>query len=213
MNNQPILHPFRTVLALCAAILFAASGHMAHAEESWAPIFNGKDLDGWHALPGGEWKVEDGAILGTSEKSEKRHGLLVSDKEYSDFEARLKFKVTEGDSGFYFRAQKVDHVVGIKGFQAEVDTTEETGGLYETLGRAWVRKPDPKLMKSLYKPGDWTEMKVRAVGGEIKVWLNGELVVELTGDSGAPIGHIALQLHGGQDMEVRFKELAVRVIE
>ena len=35
------------------------------AEISWRPMFNGKDLTGWHPVPGGEWKVVDGTILGT----------------------------------------------------------------------------------------------------------------------------------------------------
>ena len=35
---------------------------------SWTPLFNGKDLTGWHTMPGGKWEVVDGAITGISEK-------------------------------------------------------------------------------------------------------------------------------------------------
>jgi len=184
----------------------------ADQEAGWTPLFNGKDLTGWSAKPGGEWEVVDGAIVGTSEASEKRHGLLVSEKAYGDFEARLKFKVTSGDSGFYFRSTPVDHFVGIKGFQAEVDRTFATGGLYETLGRAWVKKPDAGAMKKLYQPGEWTDMKVRAIGGDISVTVNGQVVTELNDDPGAAKGHFALQLHGGQDMHVAYKDIDVREI-
>lgn len=197
-------------------VLLALTGLTAPAfgdEAGWTPLFNGEDLAGWHTKPGGEWKVIDGAIVGTSEASEKRHGLLVSDKAYGDFTIKLKFKVTHGNSGFYFRSKPVDHTVGIKGFQAEVDRTMATGGLYETLGRAWVKKPDPEVMKKLYKPGEWTDMTVRAVDKQITVSINGQKVVELKHDPGAREGHFALQLHGGQRMEVAFKEIYIQTHE
>ena len=44
--------------------------------------------------------------------------MLVSKKPYKDFTVRLKFKAVKGNSGFYFRADKVDHAVGLHGFQA-----------------------------------------------------------------------------------------------
>lgn len=208
-----MLHRFITnlMIALLALTSFTASASGDKAE--WTPLFNGEDLAGWHTKPGGAWKVVDGAIVGTSEASEKRHGLLVSDKAYGDFTIKLKFKVTHGNSGFYFRSTPADHTVGIKGFQAEVDRTMATGGLYETLGRAWVKKPDPEVMKKLYKPGAWTDMAVHAVGKQITVSINGQKVVELKNDPGAREGHFALQLHGGQRMEVAFKDLYLKIYE
>lgn len=198
---------------LTALLAFSCAAAFAETEEKWTSLFNGKDLAGWSAKPGGEWKVIDDAIVGTSEAAEKRHGLLVSDKTYSNFTVKLKFKVTSGDSGFYFRSKPVDHVVGIKGFQAEVDRTLETGGLYETLGRAWVKKPDKELMKKLYKPGEWTDMTVYANGGTIRVSINGKQVVELNDDKGAVEGHFALQLHGSQKMHVAFKDIYIHEIK
>lgn len=102
--------------------------------------------------------------------------------------------------------------MGIKGFQAEVDKTMATGGLYETLGRAWVKKPDAEVMKELYKPGEWTDMTVYANGGTIQVSVNDTQVVELKDDPGANEGHFALQLHGGQKMDVAFKDIYIREI-
>lgn len=201
---QPHL-PMKTLITLILA--FAAS---AFAETSWKPLFNGKDLTGWHPVPGGEWKVVDGTILGTSEKSEPRHGLLMTDQRFKNFIVRAKFKVTKGDSGFYFRVEKTDTKVSVRGFQAEVDNSKEVGGLYETAMRAWVKKPDPKLIASVVKPGEWTDLVVTAVGNDITVSLNGVTVTELLGDEKClKEGHIALQLHGGQDMHVQFKDIAI----
>jgi hypothetical protein len=187
----------------------AGTGLIAAGEPSLMPLFDGKTLNGWHALPGGHWEVKDGAIVGTSEKTEGRHGLLASDAVYKDFTVRLKFRVIQGNSGFYFRSEKVDHAVGVFGFQAEVANDPTVGGLYETGGRAWVSKPDPELTKKVYKPGEWNAMTVSAQGRNVVVHLNGAKTAELVDDPGRLEGHFALQLHGGQDMEVMFKDIEV----
>jgi len=197
----------RTLLPL---LIFLSSLLITGAEPKWQPLFNGRDLDGWHPVPGGKWEVVDGTILGTSPRSEPRHGLLMTDKRFKNFRVRAKFKVTSGDSGFYFRVEKTNTHVSVRGFQAEVDNSREVGGLYETSMRAWVSKPDPKLIARTVKPGEWTDLLVTAVGDDITVSLNGVKVTELLGDKKClKEGHIALQLHGGQDMKVQFKDLAI----
>jgi len=199
-------------ILICAALALGAAplAVAAEADEGFKPLFDGKTLDGWHALPGGTWQVKDGTIVGTSDKSEPRHGLLVSDKTYADFAVRFKFRVVAGNSGFYFRSEKVEGAVGVHGFQAEVDNSQNVGGLYETGGRAWVAGPDPKLIKEIYKPGEWNEMSVTASGRNVVVCLNGKKTVELKDDPGRLEGHLALQLHGGMDMEVMFKDIEIR---
>lgn len=183
----------------------------ATAEPStWKSLFNGKDLSGWHPVPGGKWEVHEGTILGTSPRSEPRHGLLMTDKKYKNFIVRAKFKVTQGDSGFYFRVEKTNTNASVRGFQAEVDNSNEVGGLYETAMRAWVKKPDPKQIAKVVKPGEWTDIIVTAIGDDLTVSLNGITVTELLGDKKClKEGHLALQLHGSQDMRVQFKDLAI----
>ena len=196
------------ILALLLTTSLAFS--QPSAPSTWTPLFNGKNLSGWHTQPGGKWEVIDGVIRGTCAKSEKRHGLLVSNKRYANFILRAKFKVTSGDSGLYFRAEKTKTNVAIKGFQAEVDNSPEVGGLYETAGRAWVAKPDPKLIKKIVKPGQWTDILITATGKDITVSLNGITVTQLPNDEkGRTEGHIALQLHGGMDMHVEFKNIDI----
>jgi len=179
-------------------------------EPDFVPLFDGKTLSGWHAVPGGTWEVVDGMIVGTSPKTEPRHGLLLSDKTYGDFTVRFKFRVVKGNSGFYFRSEPVKGAVGVHGFQAEVDNSQSVGGLYETGGRAWVAQPAPGLTKEIYKPGEWNEMTVAAKGRNVVVHLNGKKTVELKDDPGRQQGHFALQLHGGQDMEVMFKDIEIQ---
>ncbi|WP_165788872.1 3-keto-disaccharide hydrolase [Rubritalea profundi] len=181
---------------------------------SWTPLFNGKDLTGWHTMPGGKWEIVNGVITGTSKKEEKRHGLLVSDKTYNNIILRAKFKVTSGDSGLYFRALKTNTQVAIKCFQAEVDKSPKVGGLYETSGRSWVKNPDPQRIAEIVKHGDWNQITVSAIGDDITVSLNGLTVTELLADTQCQKeGRIALQLHGGEDMHVEFKDLALLEIK
>jgi len=181
---------------------------IAQAADS-TPLFNGKNLDGWTALPGGTWTVENGVIVGKSPKNEKLHGILLSDKQYSDFVVTAKFRVLSGDSGFYFRSEKVDNAVGVNGIQVEVDSSQETGGLYETGGRNWVSKINA-IDEQFYKPGEWTTLELRAVGRDVEVKINGVVSAKLTDDPGRLKGHFGLQLHGGDEMHVEFKDINIQ---
>jgi hypothetical protein len=213
-------YKYISLTALCFLLGFTIprhlSGHLLAKKESvkqkekWVKLFDGKTLKGWHAIPGGEWKVEDGAIVGRSDKTDQRHGLLVTDKSYQDFEIRIQYKAIKGNSGLYFRIDEVGGVVGVNGFQAEIDPERDAGGLYETGGRAWVVQPSAEAVKKWYKPDEWNQMTVRADKGHIVVHVNGQKTAELINDPGRLKGHIALQLHGGQDMHVRFKDIELR---
>ena len=180
----------------------------------WKPLFDGSSLNGWTATPGGQWEVKDGAIRGTSPASDPRHGLLLSDAMHGDFTMRLKFKVTKGNSGVYFRAQRVDDPVTVHGFQAEVCENDDTGGLYETGGRAWVAQPDKAWMaqEKVNRPGEWNEMWVSSHGARTVVHVNGRQTADFVDPSPTrENGLFGLQLHGGQDMEVEYKDLALLV--
>jgi len=83
------------------------------------------------------------------------------------------------------------------------------GGLYETGGRAWVTKPDPKQIKKLVKQGEWNQMTVSAHGKRIVVHVNNRKTAELKNDPGRTEGYLGLQLHGGQEMHVEFKDIEI----
>jgi hypothetical protein len=175
----------------------------------YVSLFDGKTLAGWRKTGGGEWKAEDGVLHGTSKAGEKRHGHLVTEKGYADFVVRLQYRADRGNSGLYFRIQEVPGDVGVKGFQAEIDPANDVGGLYETHGRGWVVKPKAEDVKKWHKAGEWNEMAVVAKGDRVVVTVNGKRTAELKKDAGRKEGPIALQLHGGQDMDVRFRNIEV----
>ena len=191
--------------------IFLTTQTLSGRADEFVSLFDGESLAGWKALPGGDWQAVDGAIVGASPQSEKKHGILLSEQEYGDFVARFKFKALAGNSGFYFRCEQVDHAVAVKGFQAEVnDNGVDIGGLYETLGRAWVVQP--KKVASSFKQNEWNDMVVVAIGPNVRVTVNGEQTAQLKDDPGARRGHIGLQLHGSQEMHVLFKDIEIKEI-
>jgi hypothetical protein len=165
-------------------------------------------LEGWHIAGNGNWVMKDGVIEGKQAEAEKSYTHVVSDKSYKDFKASLKFKCMLGNSGFYFRV-KPDEKGLMHGFQSEIDEYHSVGGLYESYGRQWVAKPDDALVKSFYKPHEWNEMVVEAKGPHVVTYVNGTKVSEINDTGVAMEGPFALQIHGGQDVHVMFKDIRI----
>ncbi len=191
------------------ALSFIVLGVSTRAEDNWIPLWDGKTLNGWHVVGKGDWTIIDGAIRGSHAKEENDFGHLVTDKTHRDFTVRLKYKAVKGNSGLYFRIEEKGFS-GVTGFQAEIDPDNDAGGLYETNGRSWVSQPKPEDVKRWFKPGQWNEMTVSARGGHIVVHVNGIKSAELNDDPGRREGKFALQVHGGQDCEVWFKDIEIR---
>ncbi len=178
-------------------------------EHRWKPAWNGENFDGGHIIGKGDWKIELGGVIhATHAKEENEFGHLVSNATLSDFTVRMKYKAIKGNSGFYFRIEEKGFS-GVSGFQAEIDAEKDAGGLYETNGRAWVSQPSADDVKKWFKPQEWNTMTVAAHGKRLTVNVNGHKSAELLDDPGRTEGHFALQLHGGQDGEIYFKELEI----
>ena len=198
-------------LLLTCLMTSAATAQTSSADTTaFRPLWDGETFDGWHQLDGGEWTMEDGAIVGRSTTSEDEYGLLITDDQYGDFTVRLQFMAVSGNSGFYIRAREVGGEVGVHGFQAEIDATRDVGGIYETGGRGWVDQPDSAEVASYFKPGEWNDMIIEAEGQDVRVYVNGVKSAEVKGDPSPTTGHLALQLHAGQDMEVRMRNVEIR---
>jgi hypothetical protein len=177
---------------------------------AWRPLWDGKTLNGWHVIGKGNWKIEDGAIHATHTQDVQEFGHFVTDATYSDFTVRLKYKSIKGNSGLYFRIEETGFS-GVSGFQAEIDAERDAGGLYETNGRAWVSQPKPDDVKKWFRPQEWNTMTVSAHGRRVVVNVNGHRTAELRDDPGRLEGRLALQVHGGQDCEVWFKDIELLV--
>lgn len=179
----------------------------------WEPLWDGKGFDGWNPRGGGKWYIQAGVIHANGVAS-GGGGLLVSAQEFSDFTIRLKFQAVKGNSGLLFRMgtkepeQEGDEPT-LESFEAEIDEAQNVGGLFAVGGREWVGRPDQETMDRSFKPGDWNEMVVSARERRIAIFLNGVKTVDVTDDPGRLSGRLALQIPGGQDVEMLFKDIEI----
>ncbi len=171
-------------------------------------LFNGENLDGWTIYGTEKWYVYEGLLICESGPDEQ-YGYLATDKHYKDFELTLEFKQeADGNSGVFIRST----VEGTKvsGWQVEVAPPgHDTGGVYESYGRGWLIKPEPEKDKAL-KEGEWNTMKIRVDGATITSWLNGTEMITLTDEKiGAGEGSVALQIHDGGGIKVKWRNLMI----
>lgn len=175
------------------------------------PLFNGKDLDGWKIAGTEKWYVKNEELICESGE-DKKYGYLVSNKQFKNFVLRLKFlQEDNGNSGVFFRSS----VEGTKisGWQVEVAPPgHNSGGIYESYGRGWLNEI-PEEKENILKMGEWNDLQIKVDGDRVMTWLNGQLMTDLQ-DSliGEANGSIALQIHDGGGIKVRWKDIYIREI-
>ena len=175
------------------------------AQES---LFNGKNLDGWNIHGTELWYVENGILICES-GPDKGYGYVSTEKFYDDFDLTVEFKQeANGNSGVFIRS--TFEGTKVSGWQVEVAPPgSDTGGVYESYGRGWLIKPDKEKDKVL-KMGKWNKMRIRVVGNQIQSWLNGTSMISLEDEMiGKGKGSIALQIHDGGGIKVRWRNLLV----
>ncbi len=189
-------------LLAIAAISFAQSKAQA------VSIFNGKDINNWTIHGTEKWYVDKGELICES-GPDKKYGYLSTNKTYKNFTLTLEFKQeANGNSGVFFRSS----IEGTKisGWQAEVAPPNlYTGGIYESYGRGWLIKPKQEDEQWL-KMGEWNKMKITVKGEEVTTWLNGHQMIKLKDEKiGKGDGFIALQIHDGGGIKIRWRNLKI----
>lgn len=202
-RNKNLLH--LPILGL-VAMLFSLESYaqVAQDSEGFSPIFNGKDLSGWHISrtnhhgTKGNFFVKDEAIV-MKQFPYGQGGIILSDKNYQDFELYLEFKGHPGtNGGIFFRSNESG-----SGYQIELtgDGEPRTAFLIGEMLRVAKGAQATDLQK-VWKKGDWNSFRLRVVGEKPKMtlWVNGVLMWEVQAErndliANATTGMIALQLH------------------
>ena len=182
---------------------------MAQAQE--IQLFDGKSLEGWTVHGTEKWYVDQGELVCES-GPDAAYGYLSTTAFYDNFELMVDFKQeADGNSGVFFRS--TFEGTKVTGWQVEVAPPgKDSGGIYESYGRGWLIKPDPTKDKAL-KMGEWNTMKIRVVGDQVTTWLNDVEMVSLTDEGiGKGKGAIALQIHDGGGIKVRWRNLQLTPI-
>ncbi len=240
-RHMRILHPFTLMLFLAT---FAAT---AAEDNGWICLFDGKTLNGWRVAARPEdgeknyWSVRDGAITCDS-RGRKDHDYvwLVADREFTDFELKLKvrsFRESSGNSGVQVRSRYDQESYYLDGPQVDIHppTPFRVGLIYdETRGaKHWIfpalpgseirleQAPTNRKWKYSDEGDGWNDLQIECRGTKIRTTVNGILVADYDGAGildddlhrrrGVGMhGYIALQLHIGDDLYIQFKDLYVK---
>jgi len=180
-------------------------------QEKVQPIFNGRDLDGWIAIGGGEWVIENGVLIGRNGKDwstdpEKTGSWLRTNKQYGDFRLELQYAINKGgNSGVFFRsaAEKNPAFTGyemqIVDFAGKEPSKGGAGAIYDVVAPS----------KNLVRPaGEFNTVTIVARGKRIMIEMNGENVMDTELERSGK-GYIGLQNHDDHS-EVRFKNIRLQ---
>ena len=175
-------------------------------------LFNGKDLNGWKVYGTEKWYVQDGELVCES-GPDKEYGYLATNQNYKNFILKLDFfQESDGNSGVFFRSS----IEGTKisGWQVEVAPPGlHSGGIYESYGRGWLIKPSKKY-DDIIKMMSWNKMKIKVLNENITTWINGKKMIQISDSKiGEANGSIALQIHDGGGIKVRWKNIRVKEID
>ena len=191
---------------------FILTGQSLFAQKP-VDLFNGKDINGWTINGTEKWYVDSNHELVCESGPDKQYGYLSTNKHYRNFVLTLQFKQeANGNSGVFFRSS----IEGVKisGWQVEVAPINlHTGGIYESYGRGWLIQPKPEDEAQL-KPGEWNTMKIKVLNDEVTTWLNDHQMVYLKDERiGQGEGFIALQIHDGGGIKVRWKNIRIQELK
>jgi hypothetical protein len=224
-------------IALCAATIVANAGaeQPATVNPDVTVLYGGGDLSGW-AGRSDLWSAENGEIVGRTSDENPIDGntfLIWQGDQPANFELTAQFKIEGGNSGIQYRSKVVDEEkFVVSGYQADIDFTNKFAGiLYEEKGRgilaqrgekvtiggdgekAVTRFADAEALAASIHPGEWNDFRVVANGNHLQHFINETLTAEVIdeqSDKAATKGVIALQIHRGPAMTVRFKNIKIR---
>ncbi len=195
------------VMALATIILCGAGTigvSSADDKDGWISLFNGKDLTGWKASEGVEWKVENGEIVTPPKRSH-----LFTEKEFKNFEYKIDCLTTPGsNSGLYIHTKYQDTFPDA-GYEVQVNQTHgdpvKSGSLYFVV----------KLFSTPVKDNEWYTYHITVKGKAITVRINDKVLYEyvepegVTGPHKLSKGSFAIQAHDPKSV-ARYKNIMVK---
>jgi tRNA A-37 threonylcarbamoyl transferase component Bud32 len=176
----------------------------------FAPLFNGRDLDGWENVntdnKTGEWAVDGGELVSRGGWST----LFYRKQSFANFHLKARAMIESGDSGIFFRADP-DFSFGRPGtlaYEAQIAIgprpEHRIGSLYRRA-TIWPAADGAERPR----PGEWFDLDVIADGQRLKTLVNGQPAVERIDDRTLHGGTIALQ-QCTADTRVRFRSIEIK---
>jgi formylglycine-generating enzyme required for sulfatase activity len=217
-----VTHLFRQQVTLVTGPVLVAKNELPPLADGWVRLFNGKDLSGWktHDLAPGNWRVEEGAIVGRGDKSFL--SFLVSESEYADFHLLVEAKINAiGDSGVIFRApfdvrlrDGGAKILLAGGYEAQIavrsNDRNHTGSLFCAGEPPFTRLIQQGPLMP-HRPDEWFVLEVIAQGNRIQTFVNGKKTADCVDEQRRyDRGHLALQTWGGNITFVQFRRIDIK---
>ncbi len=182
-------------------------------------LFNGRDLTGWVEVEcAGSWSVQDGVLKCSGEKT--GYAWLSTERKYADFELTLEWRIEPGaNAGIFLRAPDREGRTSMEGFEVQIKDDRDDADFTDVSGAVFRRIPAAGEFSK--PPGEWNHCRITCVGRQLRIELNGRLVLDTDIDTVEPRkddkpmseiageGYIGLQNHGDP---VEFRNIRIREI-
>ena len=180
---------------------------------AWSDLFNGRDLAGWRGRAD-LWRWDKGELVGSTAPNglERFNSCLCSDRSYRDFEIEFEAKLqgTNPNSGLQIRSGTIDaDNFVMAGPQVDIGG-RLWGGLYGEQTGGIMQAADEAAVNRIIQPDDWHSVTVRCVGRHVTITVNGTITVDDEFPTIAAEGILGWQLHRGEAMTARFRNIRIR---
>lgn len=192
-----------------------------HGSKGFSPIFDGKTLDGW-AGASENYEVIDGSIRCKPAKG----GVLHTRASYSDFAARVEFKLPPGGNNGLAIRYPGEGDTAYSGM-CELQVLDDGDARYDRIDPRQAHGSAYGMVAArrgfLRPPGTWNFEEVTVKGSTIKVELNGTVILDA--DLSKVSEYMAKSPHPGKDRTsghfgfaghgdpVEFRAVAVKALD
>ncbi len=201
-------------------------------DEGYVKLLDGKSLNGWSGDPK-YWSAKDQTLTGVTDGSLKENQFITwKGSTIRNFDLRVKVNISAGgNSGLQYRGtSRPDLGLDIvTGYQCDIvaNNPDYNGMLYEERGRrilshtgervivgsdgqTWVIE---KLPVEKFEADQWHDYRVLVEGNHHQHWIDGVMTADLVDldESGRALeGVLAVQVHVGPAMTVKFKDFKIK---
>jgi len=180
------------------------------AQRRRAPLFNGRDLEGWVVVEGGDWTVEDGVLVGRNGRDwstdpGRTGSWLRTAQTYGDFRLELQYAISEGGNSGVFVRSAAERNPAFTGYEMQIcDAPGQAPSKHGPSALYDVVAPTENRVRPA---GEWNTVTVIARGDQIAVEMNGRRVIDTT-LTRSRRGYVGLQNHDARAV-VRFRSIRI----
>ncbi len=191
------------VYELNANGLIAAALSQEQLEQGWVRLFDGQSLAGWFVVGDADWQVSDGNIrVSGGERS-----YLCTNFMLADYELSVDFRSDPNtNSGVFLRTKPEPDDVASECLELNIAPPDNP---FPTASFVQRQRVEPLALGD-FDPTQWHTFRVRLVGEQVSVFLDGKPILELVDKTSSRRGHISLQHNSGP---VEFRNILLRPVQ